>query len=657
MRRDFPVSRADLRGLWWDDPEPTSLRAGPRTERLRIVAPPVTGWTPPKDFPNLSGARVLGLDTETKDLELTSRGPGAVRGAGHVVGVSVATEDAAWYFPVRHEYTPEAGMNMDPQKVFAWLRDQLKESRPIVGANLLYDLEFLRAEGVPAPQGELFDVQYAEPLIDETARSYALDVLSKKYLGEGKHTEELYTWSAASFGGDANGRQRANIWRSPPSLVGPYAERDALAPLQVLSHQRKIMAEEGLTDLFRLECGLIPLLLEMRFQGVRIDLDKAERSAKWLREEAAKAQTRIPGIDVWSNDSIARAFDKAGIAYERTAAGNPSFTRQWLEGCATPLAQAVLDVRLYEKAANPFIESYILENHVNGIIHCQFHPLRSDEYGAVSGRMSSSNPNLQNIPVRHPVIGPLMRSLFIARAGSRWRRADYNQIEYRLMAHYAVDPPNSDRKSADDLRARYNSDASTDYHQMTIELVKEFTGIELTRPAAKNLNFGMLYGLGKENLLLSLGATAERAKVEALYDAYLDGLPCVKATYNSAQRLAEARGYIKTILGRRSRFLEFEENPYRAGQMQRAGARKALNRVFQGGAADILKKAMLDCWKEGLFYGDNCPHLTVHDELDWSDPGDPAHYAKVEQIMTHGIALKVPLLVKMEIGDHWGNAR
>ena len=371
--------------------------------------------------------------------------------------------------------------------------------------------------------------------------------------------------------------------------------------------------------------------------------------AAWLREEAAKAQARLKDVDVWSNNSIARAFDLAGIEYERTEAGNPSFTRPWLESCSHDLAQAVLDVRLYEKAANPFVESYILGAHHNGILHCQFHPLRSDEYGTVSGRFSSSNPNLQNIPARHKVIGPLIRSLFIPREGCRWRRADYSQIEYRLLAHYAVG------EMSKEIRARYNTDPSTNFHNVTLELVHQITGIEMGYKPAKNLNFGLVYGMSKDKTARSLGV--EYGQGLQLYNAYFDALPCVKQTYDSAQRLAERRGFIKTLLGRRSRFTEMEENPFHAGVMQRAGARKALNRCLQGGSADILKKAMLMCWCEGLFNGDGCPHLTVHDELDWSDDGDEERFRRIEHIMTHCVELKVPLMVSMETGPNWGECK
>jgi len=260
---------------------------------------------------------------------------------------------------------------------------------------------------------------------------------------------------------------------------------------------------------------------------------------------------------------------------------------------------------------------------------------------------SSSNPNLQNIPVRHKIIGPMLRSLFIPEKGRRWRRTDYSQIEYRLLAHYAVG------EMSEEIRERYRNFPDTSFHIMVSEMVQAVTGVMMEYKPAKNLNFGLVYGMGKDKTARSLGVDFELGL--KLYNAYFEALPCVKETYDSAQRLAERRGYIKTLLGRRSRFDTYEENPFRAGQMQRAGARKALNRCLQGGAADIMKTAMKDCWDEGLFKGDGCPHLTVHAELNWSDDGNEHRFRQIEEIMTNCVKLKVPMMVETETGPDWGH--
>ena len=649
------MSRYDDVGLWWEDYPVTPSRAGRSERTARAVAVPSTGWVPPRELPNLRGVKLLGLDTETKDPRLLTHGPGGVRGDGHVVGVSVATEDRAWYFPLRHEYAGERELNMDPAAVLRWVSDTLSTVKGIVGANLAYDLEMLRAEGVTVPRAvRLHDVQVAEPLLDEEARSYSLDTLALSYTGEGKDTPLLYQWCADSFGGEPNGKQRANIWRAPPSLVGPYAESDALLPVRILRKQLGRLREQSLLDLYTLECALLPLLLDMRFRGVRVDVARAEQAAKWLREQAKLAQDAIPGVDVWSGGSIARAFDKAGVEYPRTEAGNPSFTKDFLDSCEHPMARAVFTVRMYEKAANPFVESYLLGNQLNGRVHCQFNPLRSDDYGTVTGRFSSSNPNLQNIPSRDKVLGPLLRGLFVPDEGGRWRRADYSQIEYRLLAHFAVGP------RADTLRDRYRKDPKTDFHRMTAELVHDTTEVMLERTPAKNINFGLVYGMGNDKTTRSLGVSPELGA--RLVEAYHTAMPMVKATYKSAERLAQRRGYIRTVLGRRRRFNRTEEDKYNAGKEKRAGTHKALNAVLQGSSADIIKKAMHDCYYAGLFEPDACgvPLLTVHDELDWDDRGTPRAeeaFAEAERIMTTCVPLKVPLRLDMVTGANWGECK
>lgn len=630
------MSRFDNVGMWWQD-FPVERLADRDT--VRNVAPPRTGWAA-RDFPNLSGVKAVGLDTETKDLELLSRGPGFVRGAAHVVGVSVATDDDAWYFPLRHEYAPEASLNLDPAKVFAWLDDVFSTRTSIVGANLMYDLEALRAEGVRHPAGRLLDVQFAEPLLDENRRSYALDVLANVHLGEGKETSKLYQWCADSFGGKVTGEQRKNIWRAPPSLVGPYAEADARLPLQILRKQWKLLDAEGLLDLFALECDLIPLLLDMRFRGVRVDTERARLVAADMRERAKHWQGVLGPVDAWSADSVARVFKKNNLEFLRTPDGAPSFTKDFLATVDHPVARAVLSVRKFEKAANPFVESYILGAVHNGRIHCQFHPLRSDNFGTVSGRFSSSNPNLQNIPSRDEELGPMIRSLFIPEEGCTWRKADHSQIEYRLLTHYAVGP------GADEMRARYRDDPTTDYHEMTVELVRERTSVELGRKPAKNLNFGLVYGMGKDTLMRSLGVGLDLA--EQLYEAYFTALPAVKKTYKSAERLARRRGYIKTVLGRRRRFVDDEPT------------HKALNSALQGGAADIIKRGMVDCYKAGVFDVTGVPHLTVHDELDWSDDGTPEYaeaMREAERILVECVPLRVPLRLGVDTGTTWGDCK
>jgi DNA polymerase I-like protein with 3'-5' exonuclease and polymerase domains len=634
---------------FWDEAPPPLPSARPE----RFIPPPRTGWKPSRDFPNLTGAKILGIDTETFDPNLLTHGPGGVRGDGHIVGVSLATEDASWYFPVRHEFADEAKMNMDPGKVFPYLQSLVgKTERQYVGANIMYDLEWLRASGVQfSKKASFHDVQYAEPLLDEESGKYSLDALATKYLQRGKETSLLYQWSADSFGGKPDGTQRKNIWRSPPSLVGPYAEADAFLPLQILMHQGPRLEVDELLDVYDMERALIPMLLDMRLAGVRVDIDKARKVSRLLREKSAKASLLIPGIDAWSGDSIAEACKAAGIEYQRTATGKPSFTKEWLQACKHPMAKAILEVRKYDKAANPFVESYILNSAVKGRVYGQFHPLRSDENGTVSGRLSSSTPNLQNITGRDEELAPMLRGLFIPNEGSIWVRTDYSQIEYRKLVHFMVE---WGLKGADALQQRYVDDPDTDFHQMCIDLVKEITGIALDRKPAKTINFGLVYGMGKEKLIASLGVSEELGN--KLYASYFKALPGVKSAIEFASGMATREGYVTTILGRRKRFGELYENDY--GRMEREHTHKALNSILQGSAADAMKRGMLACYDAGLLFNDEIvTHLTVHDELDMSMRNNKRARAMLKEIVhlqETAIKCHVPLIVDISEGKNWG---
>lgn len=656
--------------MFWQD-LPSSRKRG---DVVRPRPPvPETGWKPPTDFPNLSQAVVLSVDTETWDPDLEQSGPGWARNRGHVVGVSIGAKDAqgnkgAWYFPIRHTDTPED--NMDPDHVLAWLKTILETPHiPKVGANLIYDIGWLQHEGIMV-QGPLFDVQHAEALLDERAR-VGLDILGEKYCGRGKQGNLLYQWCSDFYGGAANDRQRKNIFRSPPSLVGPYAEEDAALPLDVMEAQWPVLEKEDLLDLFHMECELIPLLVAMRYRGVPVDIPRAEALYESLGDEvtAMRGQLRdLAGFTVNENsaDDLAKAFDKEGIPYNRTAPterapnGNPSFTADFLESVQHPLGKMIVDIRQREKLRGVFLKSYILDNHVNGVVHGSFNQLRGDSGGTRSGRFSSSTPNLQNIPVRTE-LGKQIRRIF-ADKYLPWRKYDYSQIEYRFLAHYAVGP------GADDLRATYIRDPDTDYHKLVHQLILSTTGFDLIRGHVKNTNFGFIYGMGEPTLAAQIGINM--AKARELFTAYHKGAPYVKPTMDATMKEAQIYGTITTILGRKSRFEMWEPSSYndrrpattyerallKYGNIKRAFTHKALNRRLQGSAADLMKKAMVECWKQGIFAETGVPNLTVHDELDFIDEGgkDEAFRA-MQHVMETCLPIKVPVRADYEIGPNWGD--
>lgn len=665
------MARWDNVGLWWQD-MPSKREGGERT--LGPMPPiPDTGWKPPTEFPNIVDAPWIAIDCETWDPDMATCGPGWARGRGHIVGVSVCTNQGAWYFPIRH--TVQSELNLDPDLVLRWLKYSLSGRQPKIGANLIYDVGWLRQEGITV-NGPLYDVQYAEALLDETQR-LSLELLGWKYLKRGKTTDLLKEW-IQSYYGTGEKRWRKDIFRSPPSLVGHYAEDDARMPYQILMQQWPLLQSRGLLQLFEMECRLMRLLLDMRFAGQTVDIPYAER----LREdlitrggETLKQLEYVAGmqVNVNSSDQLARVFDKLGLYYPRTAPsarapeGNPSFTADFLKAMHHPVAALIRQVRELEKLRSTFVEGYILESHINSKIFCSFHPLMGEEGGAKTGRFSSSDPNLQNIPTRSEE-GKAIRLAFIMDEGhARVRSFDYSQIEYRMLAHFAVG------QGADDLRARYWNDSTTDFHNLCGEMIKRYTGIELKRSYVKNINFGLTYGMGLVHLAESLGVSP--AEAQELLASYHSALPFAKKTMESVMEDIQRTGLCHTILGRQTHFDLWEPRgfrqkgtplPYGAAiqaygmDIMRAYAYKGLNYKLQGSAADVMKTAMVKCYDDGIFDATGVPRLTVHDELVFSDPGSVP--ADAWDAMQHAMEtcmpeVRVPLKAEGAEGPTWGHCK
>jgi DNA polymerase-1 len=661
---------------FWADSE---LVLKKKVQLAVLPAIPETGWRAPTSFPNIGHAAVLAIDTETKELDFDTHGPGWARGRGHIVGFSVAVRDhananeQAWYFPLRHEVEPEH--NIDPTAAFAWLRWLAALPMPKVFANALYDIGWLGEEGI-AVNGPLHDVQFAEALIDEKGFTN-LDYLAGKYGKGAKATNTLYQWLWDAYGGGKGSpgpTQRANLYRAPPRLVGPYGEADAALPLSILDAQAPIMHAEGTFDLYRMECGLVPLLVEMRRQGVAVDVDRAEQLAEELSQSiVAKENDLMQQVGFRANVSaptdVKRLMEWAGVDYPRTAEGNPSFRKEWLAGLEHPVGDWINEIRGLYKVRDTFVKGYILEGNVKGRIHCQFHPLRGDEGGASTGRFASSGPNLQNIPVR-TAEGKKVREIFVPFAGHvGWRKYDYSQIEYRMLAHNAVNEPGGN--SADVLRETYNADPTTDYHDVVQANVKRLTDITIERRPIKNINFGLLYGQTEKALAFKAGFTPAQAK--EIFAAYHRGAPYAKATMAAIASEVQTFGYVRTILNRRTRFDLWEPAgygqkgfglPYRQAlgeygyQIQRAYAYRGVNYKLQGSAADIIKAAMLRAYQSGVFDVIGYPLLQVHDELDFSkrdeSPQTIEAFDYLAYVLENSTPCRVPIKVDFDDGANWG---
>jgi len=614
---------------------------------------PDVEWFMPSEFPDLTHCRTMAIDLETRDPDLTTKGPGWATKNGEVIGISIAAGDFSGYFPIAHA----AGQNLDKKMTLRWLQTQLDTPHITkVMHNSSYDTGWLRAEGVFI-KGPIIDTMLVAPLIDENRLSYRLDLLGKDYLGLRKD-EKILRNAAAEWGIDP----KSEMWKLPARYVGVYAEQDAVLTLKLWERLKPMLEEQSLLTVCDLEHRVLPAVIDMRMRGVRVDIDKAEIAKRELRKKAKEVKDYIfretqLHVDPWAAASVQKMFDSLGLTYPRTEAGAASFTKQYLQAMDHPVAKALVTLREMDKADSTFIDS-ILRHQSNGRIHCEMHQLRSDDGGTVTGRFSSSNPNLQQIPARDPYIKKLIRGLFIPEEGCKWGSFDYSSQEPRLLVHFAASHPET---AADPLVASIVDEyqkGDADLHQM----VADMAGV--SRKSAKTINLGIMYGMGVGKLANQLGLTDVQAK--ALMAEYQEKVPFVKKLATLASTRADREGRIRTICGRLCRFDMWEpatfgyNKPMKyddaqreyggMGRLRRAFTYKALNRVIQGSAADQNKLAMAECYEEGLL-----PLLTVHDELCFNVETDE-QASRITKIMEEGLSLKVPSKVDQELGDNWGEA-
>ena len=484
-------------------------------ERMDLGEKLVPDWNIPPEFPDLTKYPQIAIDLETCDPNLMTMGPGWARKDGFIVGIAVAAGDNAWYFPIRHEN----GHNMDPKMTLKWLRKQM--ATPHIDKlmhNATYDAGWLLAEGVEV-QGRIIDTMVAAPLVDENRFSYSLNNLGRDYIDMRKD-EKMLRAAAKDWGIDP----KADMWRLPPSYVGAYAEQDAFMTMKLWDRLKTEITSQELTHIFDLETSLIPLMVQMRANGVRVDIDKADIAKKGLQEKVAELKADIKhktgvAIEPWAADSVRQVFEALNLSYPKTDAGAASFTKQYLNAHPHEVCQQIVKLREFDKADSTFIDSILRHSH-KGRIHTEFHQLRSDDGGTVTGRFSSSNPNLQQIPARDPDIKKLIRGLFIPEEGQMWGSFDYSSQEPRLLVHFAASMPDNMRSPVVDTIVEEYHKGDVDLHQM----VADIAGI--TRKQAKVVNLGIMYGMGVGKLAAQLGVSNEEAK--SIIEEHRDKVPFVK---------------------------------------------------------------------------------------------------------------------------------
>ena len=620
---------------------------------------PKSEWVPPIELPDLTSAKRIAIDVETKDPNLKQNGPGWPTGDGEVVGYAIATDDWSGYIPIRHF----GGGNLDEKIVNRWLKKVFECPADKIMHNAQYDLGWIRQMGFTV-NGRIIDTMVVASLLDENRFSYSLNALSYDHLNKTK-SEKALVEAAKEFGIDP----KAEMWKMPAMYVGPYAEADAELTLELWNYFSVQLGKEDLWDIANLELDLLPCLVDMTFRGVRVDQDRVERTRDMLlkrEKDVMKEIKRIAGTDleIWAAQSLAKAFDKLDIVYPKTEKGAPSFTKMFLAEHEHPLAKLVVEARNLNKTSGTFINTIMKHCHSDGRIHAHINQIRSDDGGTVSGRFSMSNPNLQQIPARDPELGPMIRSLFLPEEGEQWAAIDFSQQEPRILVHYAHiygKNRNVPLKGAEEFVNAYNEDASTDFHTMVAEMAN------IPRKQAKTINLGMMYGMGVNKLSDQLDIPVEEAK--SIIKQYHERVPFVKGLMNGVMnRLNEktASGALRSLLGRKCRFDLWEPDsfamhkalPYKEAidthgstpRLKRAFTYKALNRLIQASAADMTKKAMVDIYKMGKL-----PMIQVHDEIAMSVKNvDEAR--EIAKVMETAVPLEVPSKCDIDLGPSWGEA-
>ena len=620
---------------------------------------PKSEWVPPAELPDIFDAKQIAIDVETRDPNIKSNGPGWPTGDGEVVGYAVAVDGWSGYIPTRHL----GGGNLDERIVNKWLKKVFESPADKIMHNAQYDAGWIRQMGFTI-NGRIIDTMLIASLLDENRFSYSLNALSYDLLGEVKQERTLQD-AAREFGLDP----KAEMWKMPAMYVGPYAQVDAELTLKLWNYLSAQLTQEQLWPIANLELKLLPCLVDMTWRGVRVDQDRVERTRNHLIKEEKATLAKIKhvagqDVELWAAASIAKAFDKLSIPYPRTEKNAPSFTKSFLADHPHELAQLIVRARNLNKTSGTFINTIMKHCHADGRIHGHINQIRSDDGGTVSGRISMSNPNLQQIPARDPELGPMIRSLFLPEEGEQWAAIDFSQQEPRILVHYAYVYGRSrgaQMAGVEEFVTAYREDPDMDFHTMVAEMAN------IPRKQAKTINLGMMYGMGVNKLSDQLDIDVDEAK--GLVSQYHDRVPFVKGLMNGVMNSLNSRGSsgsVRSILGRKCRFDLWEPAtfamhkalPYQDAlkeygettRLKRAYTYKALNRLIQASAADMTKQAMVNIYEQGRL-----PLVQIHDEIAMSVKNrEDAN--TVAEIMENAVPLEVPSKCDVEIGPSWGEA-
>ncbi len=627
-RLEFKTWLSELLGQDTDDSDQGAASAATNYETV-LSQDAFEAW-----LDKLAEAELVSFDTETTSLDYMQ---------AEIVGVSFAVEPGhAAYVPVAHAY-PGVPSQLSREWVLEALRPLLEDpERAKLGQNLKYDMNVLARYGIEL-QGIRYDTMLESYVLDSTATRHDMDSLALKYLSYRTiHYEDIAGKGAKQLRFDQISLEEA----------GPYAAEDADVTLRL--HQTlwpRLQKAPQLRQLVEeVEVPLVPVLSRMERNGVAVDRDKLTRQS----EELA---SRMRDVEAQAHQLAGRPFNLGSpkqiqsILFNemklpviaKTPSGQPSTAESVLQELALdyPLPKLILEHRGLSKLKSTYTDALPARiNPSTGRVHTSYH-----QAVAATGRLSSSEPNLQNIPIRSPE-GRRIRQAFVAPAGYKLLAADYSQVELRIMAHLSGD---------ERLLAAF--DSGLDIHRATAAEVFGTTPEEVTtdqRRSAKAINFGLIYGMSAFGLARQLGI--EREAAQDYVDRYFARYPGVRSFMEQTRTQAREKGYVETVLGRR---LYLPEINSRNVQRRQYAERTAINAPMQGTAADIIKRAMLqlDHWLGGSGL-DARMIMQVHDELVFECKQEAVEEAvgMIRVLMSSAAELVVPLVVDVGVGDNWDEA-
>ena len=647
----------------------------------------------PEDL-DLKGINTVAVDIETYDPNLKTKGLGAIRNDGFICGIAVATGKDTAYFPLHHSDTE---LTMGKKlKIWKVLNEKIFQNEKItkVFHNAMYDVCWIRAVTGSMIKGRIVDTMIAASVIDENRFRYSLDALSKDYIGDSKYKYDLQQKTLEWSGGMVKDPM-SNMHRLPSSIVKDYAKQDVDLTFKLWNLFDKKLDEVLYTKengeqktcrkIFELETKLFPCLVDMKFKGVRIDVQKAKKFGAHLKKRKDQIVTAIrkrttKKIDIWAAASIKILLDHLDIKdYKVTPKSKmPQLPKDYLKTHKNKCLRMIAKAREYDKEANTFVDGLLDYVH-NGRIHADINQIRSDSGGTVTGRFSMSNPNLQQIPARG-YMGKKMREMFLPEEGHEWTSLDYSQQEPRIVVHYAI---KLGLPGTDELHKEFDKE-DADFHQIVADMAK------ISRTQAKTINLGLFYGMGKLKLQKELGL--DRVNARKLFDEYHNKVPFVRQLSQDLIQFAKDNRLLFTLHDRFCRFNKWETtdrewNPetnrfnevplyteqearqafkaeilekYKENKVDKnymdhfekyytpAFTYKALNRLIQGSAADMTKKAMVDLYERGII-----PHIQIHDELCLSVKSEE-DIQTVRKIMESTIMLEIKNKVNCKKGKNWG---